>query len=580
MSEKKPFARTLVTGALPYANAHIHLGHIAGAYLPADIYTRYKRLCGHPVMYVCGSDEYGLPITLSALKEGVSPQDVIDTYHHANDAAFRSIGIDFDIYGRTSWDIHAQTTQEFFTKLYEGGHIVKETMELWYSKQSDRFLPDRYVRGTCPKCGFDEATGDECENCGGQYSAHDLVHPRANIPGDSSTPILRESAHWFLKLDDFTDRLKAWLDTHPEWRANVKGIAYSWVNELRPRCITRDTDWGVPIPLDDPEAASKRFYVWFDNAIGYVTNTRQWGIDNHDDPDLWQAWWKSDDTCLVHFIGKDNVPFHAVMFPTYLMGQGDFILAETVVGNEYLTILNRATGKAEKGSKSKGNMVSVQWFAANFSPDAIRYYLCAIMPETKDAAFDWDEFVNRYNGELCDVVGNFVHRALTMTVKNFDAQVPQPGPLDAEDEALLESLPEQIDGVGDALEHFRFRQALERFIEIGRRANQYFDAKAPWVTRKTDTERTATTLYVCCQVVRALCTTMAPFLPDGAARLGEIVGVGLPEGGPDGGPDGWNAAKELLPAGSPIQKPKVLFPKLDKDEVAELAARHARGEAR
>lgn len=579
MTIDSKFERTIITGALPYANGHIHLGHIAGAYLPADIFARYMRLRGIPLLYVCGSDEYGVPITLTALKEGVSPQEVIDRYHAANAESFAKLRISFDIYGRTSWPIHTETTQAFFRKLYDGGHIDKQEMELWYSRQSDRFLPDRYVRGTCPKCGFEEATGDECENCGAQYAAQELIDPRANIPGDSSTPILRMTTHWFLRLQDFKEPLRAWLDSHPEWRANVKGISYGWVNDLRARCITRDTDWGVPIPLDDPDAAGKRFYVWFDNAIGYVTNTRQWHIDRYGKEDGWEVWWKSPESRLIHFIGKDNVPFHAVMFPAYLMGQGDYILADNVVGNEYLNVLNRETGKAEKGSKSKGNMISVRWFVSKFSPDAVRYYLCAIMPESRDAAFDWDEFFNRYNGELCDVVGNFVHRSLTMACKNFDHRVPQPGPLDDDDRALLDGLPGLVEAVGESLEGFRFRQALERFIDIGRRANQYFDAKQPWVTRKTDLERTATTLYVCCQVVRALCTAMAPFVPDAAARLAAILGVQLPEGGPEGGSDGWREAADPLPAGAPIAPPEVLFPKLDKDYIAELAELHAQGQA-
>ncbi len=580
MSKEGRFDRTLITAALPYANGPIHLGHLAGAYLPGDVYARYLRLKGHPVLYVCGSDEYGVPITLTALKEGVSPRDVIDRYHAANDAAFRRVGVQFDIFGRTSWPIHTETVQGFFRKLYDGGHIEKQEMELWYSEQSDRFLPDRYVKGVCPKCGYEDATGDECENCGAQYSPHDLIEPRANIPGDSSRPILRMTNHWFLRLQDFREPLKAWLDSHPEWRANTRGIAYAWVEDLRSRCITRDTDWGVPIPLDDPEAASKRFYVWFDNAIGYVTNTRQWGLDAKGDPEAWVPWWKDAGSRIVHFIGKDNIPFHAVLFPAYLMGQGDYTLADNVVANEYLNILNRETGKAEKGSKSKGNMISVEWFADRFSTDAIRYYLCAIMPESRDAAFDWDEFMNRYNGELCDVVGNFVHRSLTMTVKNFGAAVPTPGALDAEDEALLASLPEQLDGVAGSLAQFRFRQGLERFIEIGRRANQYFDTKQPWVTRKTDLERTATTLYVCCQVVRALCTAMAPFVPDGASRLAKVLGVTLSEGGPDGGPDAWEEAKRPLAAGAPLGTPEVLFPKIDPDYAAEMAQLHAEGRAR
>ncbi len=579
MTTDKRFERTLVTSALPYANGHIHLGHIAGAYLPADIYVRYKRLRGERVLYVGGSDEYGVPITLTALKEGVTPQDVIDRYHNAHAAAFAALGISYDIYGRTSWPLHIDTTQAFFSKLNEGGYVEKQTMELWYSEQSQRFLPDRYVKGTCPKCGFEDASGDECENCGAQYSAQELKSPRANIPGDNSTPVLRDSAHWFLRLPAFADALKTWLDSHPEWRANVRGIAYGWVNDLRARCITRDTDWGVPIPLECEDIAGKRIYVWFDAPIGYVTNTRQWAIDTYGDESRWLEWWKDTGTRLIHFIGKDNVPFHAVIFPAMLLGQGDYVLADNVIGNEYLNVFNRETGKSEKGSKSRGNMITVRWMLSKVSPDALRYYLCANAPETKDAAFDWDEFAARYNGELCDVVGNFVHRSLTMTVKNFDNQVPTPGPLDDDDNALLAFLPQQVDAVAEALDTFHFRLAVERFIEIGRRANQYFDTKAPWVTRKTDLERTATTLYVCCQVVRALCNTSAPFFPNAAAVLADVIGVTLPKGGPDGGPDGWNAAKELLPSGAPLKQPVVLFPKLDKDQIAEWAEAHARGEA-
>jgi methionyl-tRNA synthetase len=382
-----------------------------------------------------------------------------------------------------------------------------------------------------------------------------------------------------LRLQDFSDKLRVWVDSHPEWRPNVRGIALGWINDLHERCITRDTDWGVPIPLDDPDAADKRLYVWFDNVIGYITNTRRWGIDSGHGDDAWLPWWKDYSTRLIHFMGKDNVPFHAVIFPAMLMGQHDYILADNVVANEYLNIFNRATGQTEKGSKSKGNMISVRWMVSQFSTDAIRYYLCANAPESKDSSFDWDEFYLRYNGELCDVVGNFCHRSLTMTVKNFDNKVPQPGELDREDEGMLAFLPEQIDAIGDAIENFRFRLAIERFIEMGRRANQYFDLKAPWTTRKTDMVRTGTTLYVCCQVVRALCTTMAPFMPDGADRLAAIIGITLPKGGPDGGEDGWNEAKNELPAASPLQTPVVLFPKIEKEKIEAVAQEHLQGKA-
>jgi len=579
MPEAASFQRTLVTSALPYANGYIHLGHIAGAYLPADVYVRYKRLRGERVLYIGGSDEHGVPITLTALKEAVEPGVIIDRYHAANADAFQRLGVSYDIYGRTSWALHIETTQAFFQKLDAGGYIHQEEMELWYSELTQRFLPDRYVKGACPRCGYEDANGDECENCGAQYAAEELVTPRANIPGDTSQPVLRKSTHWFLDLPKFQERLKEWLDTHPEWRPNVRGIAYGWVNELRSRCITRDTDWGVPIPVEAPGVEHKRIYVWFDAPIGYVTNTRQWALDTHHDESRHAEWWKKSDTRLVHFIGKDNVPFHAVIFPAMLLGQEDYILPDQVVGNEYLNIFNRQTGKAEKGSKSRGNMISVQWALEHFAPDVIRYYLCANAPESKDAAFDWDDFMNRYNGELCDVVGNFVHRSLTMTVKNFDGAVPAPGDFDEEDQAMLDAIPAQVDAIAEALEQFRFRLALERLVDLGRKANVYFDAKQPWVTRKTDLERTGTTLHVCCQVVKALCHTMAPFLPDGARSLAGMLGVDLPAGGPDGGPDGWNAAKEALAAGAPLQAPQVLFPKLDPDRIAELAELHAQGGA-
>jgi len=579
MGDKIAFERTLVTSALPYANGHIHLGHIAGAYLPADIYVRYLRLRGRKVLYIGGSDEYGVAITLSALKEGVTPQEIIDRYHFSNAAAFQELGISYDIYGRTSWPLHTDTTQSFFRNLYAGGYITRHTMELWYSPKLDRFLPDRYVKGTCPRCGYPDANGDECEKCGAQYTARELVNPRSNVPGDDSTPELRPSSHWFLDLPQFAERLRDWLDTHSEWRANVRGIAYGWVNDLRPRCITRDLDWGVPIPLDDPDAAKKRIYVWFDAPIGYVTNTRQWGMERLNDPDAWQIWWKDPGTRLVHFIGKDNVPFHAVIFPAMLMGQQDFILPDQVVGNEYLNIFNRRTGQSEKGSKSKGNMISVRWALDHLPVDAIRYYLCAIAPESKDADFDWDDLMNRYNGELCDVVGNFIHRSLTMTWKNFDGRIPHAGEMEAEDVAMTDAIAAYVAEIADALETFRFRLALERLIDLGRRGNVYFDAMKPWVTRKTDPLRTATTLQVCFRVVRALCVLMTPFLPHASERLAKTLGIPLPLGGPEGGPDGWSLALEPVKPGTPFKEPSALFPKLDPDRITVLAEQHLQGQA-
>ncbi len=569
--------KILVTSALPYANGHIHLGHIAGAYLPADIYVRYQRLRGRKVLYIGGSDEYGVPITLTALKEGKTPKEIIDYYHNANAEAFRRLGISYDIYGRTSWDLHIDTTQTFFRTLYDKGFIFTREMELWYSVQSNKFLPDRYVKGQCPKCGYEDANGDECERCGAQYSAKDLINPRTNIPGDNSTPILKLSLHWFLDLPQFKDRLFEWINSHTEWRSNVRGMALSWVSDLKPRCITRDTDWGVPIPVDHPEAKNKRIYVWFDAPIGYVTNTRQWGIDKYGDPHAWEDWWKNKDTKLVHFIGKDNIPFHAVIFPAMLMGQGDYILADNVVGNEYLNIFNRKTGKSEKGSKSKGNMIRVAWALDKLGTIPIRYYISAIMPESKDSDFDWDEFKNHYNGELCDVVGNFIHRTLTMTVKNFDGKVPQPGELDNADNEMLNAISETEKSVAESIENCRFRQALEKWVDLARKANGYFDSKQPWATRKTDMLRTGTTLYVCVQVVKALCILMEPFIPDGTDALAKIINLEIKRQGPEGGSDIWSEISKPLPAGSPISTPQVLFPKLEQEYIEKLADEHEHG---
>jgi len=571
------YKKILVTSALPYANGHIHLGHIAGAYLPADIYVRYQRLRGQKVLYIGGSDEYGVPITLTALKEGTTPKDVIDRYHNANAEAFRRLGISYDIYGRTSWDLHIDTTQSFFMNLYNKQYIFPREMELWYSTKTNRFLPDRYVKGQCPRCGYEDANGDECEKCGAQYSAKELINPRANIPGDNSTPILKTSLHWFLNLPKFQEKLTQWLESHPEWRSNVRGIAWSWIEDLRPRCITRDTDWGVPIPLDHPDAMNKRIYVWFDAPIGYVTNTRQWGIDKYNDPHAWEDWWKNPDTRLIHFIGKDNVPFHAVIFPAMLMGQDNFIMADNVVGNEYLNIFNRRTGKSEKGSKSRGNMIRVSWAIDKLGTNSIRYYICSIMPESKDSDFDWNEFRNHYNGELCDIVGNFVHRTLTMIMKNFDGKVPSPGIMDEADNAMLSAISTAKEGVAESIETFRFRLALERWVDLARKANVYFDSKQPWATRKTDIERTGTTLYVCAQVVKALAILMNPFIPDGSSELCSIINYEIKQQGPEGGDDIWEEITKPLHAGFSLNPPKVLFPKMEPDFIEQIAEEHEKG---
>jgi len=559
------FKRTLVTSALPYANGRIHIGHLAGAYLPADIFVRFLRLRGEEVIYVCGSDEHGVPITLRALEEGVTPQVIIDRFHQANEAAFAAARIEFDIYGRTSWPEHHVLTGEFFQKLMQGGYIEKQRIEQYYSAKMEMFLPDRYVEGTCPKCGNTNARGDQCDACGTSYEVTALGDPRSAVPGDGTTPVLRESMHWFFRLDRFQEELTRWLESKPDWRANTRGAAMSWLREgLRARCVTRDTKWGVEIPVADPDREGKRIYVWFDAPIGYVTNTLVWAA-RQGDPDAWQRYWKSPDSRIVHFIGKDNIPFHAIIFPAMLLGQGDYQRPDVVVANEYLNFLRAGEAAAVKFSKSRGTVVEVGSFVETYGVDRLRYYLTAIAPETADAEFSWTDFRHRTNGELADVLGNFIHRSLSFAVKNFEGRVPAAAALGAADEAALAVVARQRDEVARLLERFQFRQAQAAMMEVARHGNRYFDEQQPWVTRKVDRARCGTTLHVCLQLAAGLAGLMAPFLPESASRLAGMLGMEQVAV-----PGSWPAIGETqLEAGAAIEKPRILFPKLEEDEIPE-----------
>ncbi|MBD3236525.1 MAG: methionine--tRNA ligase [Candidatus Eisenbacteria bacterium] len=559
------FKRTLVTSALPYANGRIHIGHLAGAYLPADIYVRYLRMRGQDVVFVCGSDEHGVPITLRALKEETTPRAIIDRFHEQNEAAFRAAGIEFDVYGRTSWPEHHALTQRFFLRLLEGGHIEKRKTQQYYSEKMQMFLPDRYVEGTCPKCSSGEARGDQCDACGTSYDVTELRDPRSAVPGDGSTPILRESMHWFLRLDHFQEALQEKLEGRSDWRRNTLGGAQSWLREgLRPRCVTRDTSWGVPIPLDDPDAAGKCIYVWFDAPIGYVTNTQAWA-ERQGDADLWKRYWQDPACRLVHFIGKDNIPFHAIIFPAMLMGQSDYILPDIVVANEYLNFLRAGEAAAAKFSKSRGTVIEVGQFVETYGADRLRYYLTAIAPETADSEFSWQDFLHRTNGEIADVFGNFVHRSLTFAVKSFAAALPSAGELQETDRAALAAIPVARDEVARLLERFQFRQAQAAMLELARTGNRYFDEQQPWVTRKSDLERCGTTLHVCLQLAAALARLAAPFLPASAARLAAMLGLEAHDA-----PGSWARIGETpLPPGTPLTKPQILFPKLEREEVPE-----------
>jgi len=559
------FKRTLVTSALPYANGRIHIGHLAGAYLPADIFVRFLRLRGEEVIYVCGSDEHGVPITLRALEEGVTPQVIIDRFHQANEAAFAAARIEFDIYGRTSWPEHHVLTGEFFQKLMQGGYIEKQRIEQYYSAKMEMFLPDRYVEGTCPKCGNTNARGDQCDACGTSYEVTALGDPRSAVPGDGTTPVLRESMHWFFRLDRFQEELTRWLESKQDWRANTRGAAMSWLREgLRARCVTRDTKWGVEIPVADPDREGKRIYVWFDAPIGYVTNTLVWAA-RQGDPDAWQRYWKSPDSRIVHFIGKDNIPFHAIIFPAMLLGQGDYQRPDVVVANEYLNFLRAGEAAAVKFSKSRGTVVEVGSFVETYGVDRLRYYLTAIAPETADAEFSWTDFRHRTNGELADVLGNFIHRSLSFAVKNFEGRVPAAAALGAADEAALAVVARQRDEVARLLERFQFRQAQAAMMEVARHGNRYFDEQQPWVTRKVDRARCGTTLHVCLQLAAGLAGLMAPFLPESASRLAGMLGMEQVAV-----PGSWPAIGETqLEAGAAIEKPRILFPKLEEDEIPE-----------
>lgn len=559
------FARTLVTSALPYANGRIHIGHLAGAYLPADIYVRYLRMRGEEVIYVCGSDEHGVPITLRALEEGTTPQAVIDRFHGENEMAFRAARIGFDIYGRTSWPEHHEMTAAFFRKLAAGGYIEKRKIQQYFSEKMRMFLPDRYVEGICPKCGAPGARGDQCDACGTSYEVTELRDPRSAVPGDGSTPVLRDSLHWFLRLDLFQEKLAAWLEAKSDWRPNTRGTALGWLREgLRARCVTRDTEWGVEIPVDDEDRHGKRIYVWFDAPIGYVTNTRVWA-ERQGRPADWERYWKSPDTRIVHFIGKDNIPFHAIIFPAMLAGQGDFTLPDAVVANEYLNFLRAGEVAAVKFSKSRGTVVEVGSFVETYGADRLRYYLTAIAPEGADAEFSWIDFLHRTNGELADVLGNFIHRSLSFAAKNFAARVPPAGALHEADRRALAAIGERREEVGRLLERFQFRQAQVAMMELARLGNRYFDEQQPWVTRKSDPARCASTLYVCLQLAAGLARLMGPFLPESGERLAGMLGM---TDAPGAG--SWSRiGEDLLPEGSAFSPPEILFPKLMPEDVPQ-----------
>lgn len=545
----KDFKRTLITTALPYANGPVHIGHMAGVYIPADIYARYKRLKGEEVLFIGGSDEHGVPISLKAKKEGVSPQDIVDRYHGIIKKSFEDFGISFDIYSRTTSDMHTKTAQEFFTTLYNKGAFIEKTSEQYYDEEAKEFLADRYITGTCPHCGFEKAYGDQCENCGTSLSPLDLINPKSAISGNK--PVLKETKHWYLPLDQHEKWLSQWiLEDHKEWKANVYGQCKSWLDMgLQPRAVSRDLDWGIPVPLKDAEG--KVLYVWFDAPIGYISNTKELL------PDSWEKWWKDDETRLLHFIGKDNIVFHCIVFPAMLKAEGSYILPDNVPANEFLNL------EGEKISTSRNWAVWLHEYLEEFpgKADVLRYVLTANAPETKDNDFTWQDFQTRNNSELVAIFGNFVNRALVLTHKYFDGKVPALHQLEDYDKKTLADFVEVKKRVEDNLDQFHFRDAQREAMNLARIGNKYLADTEPWKTSKTDMERTATIMHIGLQIAANLAIAFEPFLPHVAAKLRDLLSMKAFD---------WNelGQTDLLKEGDVIKQPELLFDKIE-DEVVE-----------
>ncbi len=547
MADKK---RILVTSALPYANGPLHLGHLAGAYLTADLYVRYKRLVGDDVVYICGSDEHGVPITIAAEKEGVSPQDIVDRYHEMNKKVFEDFGISFDYYGRTSSKVHHQTSQEIFTVLNNKGFFKKKTEQQLYDAKTDMFLPDRYVKGTCPNCSFPEAYGDQCENCGTSLSPTELINPVSALSGE--VPELKETEHWYMPLGDVQPKLEEWLETREGWKPNVMGQVKSWLNDgLSDRAATRDLSWGVPVPLD--EAKGKVLYVWFDAPIGYISATKEWA-QKQGNTDAWKDYWQNEETELYHFIGKDNIVFHCIMFPIVLMEHGDYVLPKNVPANEFLNL------EGKKLSTSRGWAVWLHEYLEDFEPDLLRYALGSTLPESKDSDFSWKDFQARVNNELAAVLGNFVNRSLTFTEKFADGKVPELINPNETDSEALKAILQQKEKVTAAYEAFRFKEAIAESLNLARVGNKYFTETEPWKTRNENPQACNNTLHISLQICAALSMLMEPVLPASMKKLRNQLQVaeGL----------SWDdITNSMLSSGTVVEVGEVLFTKVEDSEI-------------
>jgi len=550
--------RYTITAALPYTNGPIHIGHLAGVYVPADIYARYLRLKGKDVAYISGSDEHGVAIPMRAKKEGVSPQNIIDKYHAIIKKSFQDFGISFDNYSRTSAEIHHNTASEFFTKMYNDGEFVEEVTAQLYDAEANQFLADRFVVGTCPKCGFEESYGDQCEHCGTSHNATDLINPKSAITGN--VPTVKETKHWFLPLDKHEDFLRKWiLEGHKkDWKPNVYGQVKSWVDDgLRPRAVTRDLDWGIPVPVEDAEG--KVLYVWFDAPIGYISSTKEWAEREGKN---WEDYWKKDDTKLVHFIGKDNIVFHCIIFPSMLKAHGDYILPDNVPANEFLNL------EGNKLSTSKNWAVWLHEYLEDFpnQQDVLRYTLTANAPESKDNDFTWKDFQAKNNNELVAIFGNFINRVVVLTNKYYSGVVPAPNEFSEVDEEVLAAVKEFPNVIGKSIERYRFREASQELMNLARLGNKYLADEEPWKVIKVDEERVKTIMYVALQISAALAVVAEPFLPFTSTKLKGILHLE--------NSISWDDISDkniLIPAERQINKGELLFSKIeDKTIDAQL----------
>jgi methionyl-tRNA synthetase len=543
------YKRTLVTAALPYANGPVHIGHLAGCYLPADIYVRYLRSIGHDVKFVCGSDEHGVPITIKAKKEGVTPQAVVDKYHQLMGDAFKDFGISFDIYSRTSNKIHHQTASDFFKVLYEKNGFTEQVTDQYYDEEAKQFLADRYIVGTCPNCGNPNAYGDQCERCGTSLSPTDLIEPKSTLSGNK--PVLKQTKNWFLPLDKLQPKIKTYLEKHVDWKSNVYGQCKSWLDSgdgLQPRAMTRDLDWGVPVPVNG--ADGKVLYVWFDAPIGYISATKELL------PNTWQDYWKKDDARLIHFIGKDNIVFHCIIFPAMLMEHGEFILADNVPANEFLNL------EGEKISTSRNWAVWLHEYLLEFKnqQDVLRYTLCSNAPETKDNDFTWKDFQTKNNSELVAIFGNFINRTLVLTHKYYNGKVPVASTYTKEDLLVLEELGKAPEKIASSIEHFKFRDAISEWLSVARLGNKYLAETEPWKLIKTDEERVKTIMNVALQISCNLAILAEPFLPFTSNKLFVLLNLQSLK---------WHAAKQTsnIAAGHVINKEELLFAKVEDADI-------------